>query len=214
MDPCRLCESRKSKRYCPGLRSGICAPCCGAEREVTVDCPLDCEYLVEARLHEKTPEVDPDQFPNKEIRLIDTFIREHADLVSFSARALLDAAVTSSAVDLDIREALEAIIRTHKTMDTGLIYQTRPQNLYAARVQQKWNEDLEQYRRAAHEATGLHTIRDSDVLLSLVFLQRLEIQHNNGRRRGRAFVSFLLEYFSPVSEPAIGGPEEGLIETL
>ena len=177
-----------------------------------MDCPLDCEYLVEARLHEKVPEVSPDQFPNKEVRLSDAFLREQPELVSVSARALLEAALTSSAVDFDIREALEAIIRTHKTADTGLIYQTRPQNPYAAEVQQKWNEAVENYRKAAHEATGMHTIRESDVLLTLIFLQRLEIQHNNGRKRGRAFLSFLLQYFPPMAEAEGGGVEGGIVQ--
>jgi hypothetical protein len=34
-----------------------------------------------------------------------------------------------------------------------------------------------------------------------VFLQRLELQHNNGRRRGRAFASFLNTWF-PAPTPA------------
>jgi hypothetical protein len=34
-----------------------------------------------------------------------------------------------------------------------------------------------------------------------VFLQRLEIPHNNGRRRGRAFYDLLQTYF-PAPDPA------------
>ena len=49
------------------------------------------------------------------------------------------------------------------------------------------------------EEAGMQTLRDTDVLATLVFLQRLEIQHNNGRRRGRAFFDFLRTYFP---EPA------------
>lgn len=30
----------------------ICAICCGAEREVSIDCPSDCRYLLEARRYE------------------------------------------------------------------------------------------------------------------------------------------------------------------
>jgi hypothetical protein len=35
------------------------------------------------------------------------------------------------------------------------------------------------------------------VLGLLVFLQRLEIDRNNGRRLGRAFLDFLREFFVP-----------------
>ena len=45
---CAICGVRKARRFCPGVRGNICTLCCGTEREVTVDCPLDCEYLQEA----------------------------------------------------------------------------------------------------------------------------------------------------------------------
>ena len=47
---CRICDTRKPRRYCPGVTGDICSICCGNEREVTVDCPLDCPFLVEARV--------------------------------------------------------------------------------------------------------------------------------------------------------------------
>jgi hypothetical protein len=45
------------------------------------------------------------------------------------------------------------------------------------------------------------TIRDSEVLGVLVFLQRLELQNNNGRRRGRAFLDMLRGFFPATTEP-------------
>ena len=196
MELCRLCEIRKPRRACPAVGGDICTLCCGEQREVTLDCPLDCEYLLEARRREKPPEVNPDEFPNKEIRVTEDFLRDHEQLLVFAARALLNAALaTPGAGDNDVREAIDALIRTYRTMDSGLIYQTRPQNPYAASVQQLWLQSLEQFRTELHKATGMYTIRDSELLGTLVFLQRLEIQHNNGRRRSRAFLSFLLEHF-------------------
>jgi hypothetical protein len=178
----------------------ICALCCGAEREVTVNCPLDCEYLIEARRHEKPNDVDPDKFPNQDIRVTEAFLRDHGDLLTFSARALLDAALsTPGATDTDVREALDAMIRTLRTAESGLIYQSRPQNPYGDAVAQRFQQALQQLREHMHETTGMHTIRDSQVLGVLVFLQRMELQNNNGRRRGRAFLSFLLDHF-PRSE--------------
>ena len=50
---CALCETRRPRRFCPGVRGDICTLCCGSEREVSVACPLDCEYLREAHKHEK-----------------------------------------------------------------------------------------------------------------------------------------------------------------
>jgi hypothetical protein len=45
------------------------------------------------------------------------------------------------------------------------------------------------------ESTGTNPIRDVDVLGILVFLHRMELQHNNGRAKGRAFIDFLRQYF-------------------
>ena len=49
----------------------------------------------------------------------------------------------------------------------------------------------------------MHTVRDADVLGVLVFLQRLEMRYNNGRRRGRAFRDFLTGYLPEASTPAV-----------
>ena len=50
-------------------------------------------------------------------------------------------------------------------------------------------------------------LRDADVLGVLVFLQRLELQHSNGRRKGRAFLDFLRAYLpEPEEQPATAQP--------
>jgi hypothetical protein len=55
-------------------------------------------------------------------------------------------------------------------------------------------ESIEEFRKRMVEELGLHTLRDADIMGTLVFVQRLELQHNNGRRRGRAFFDFLTSY--------------------
>jgi len=205
MSACQICEKRRPRRTCPGVRGDICAPCCGEEREVSVDCPLDCSYLAEARRHEKLPDVNPDEFPNADIQIKEGFIDEHANLLILLGRALTESSMeTLGATDFDVREALAAIVKTYRTRESGLIYETRPSNPYAAAVQQGLQTRIEDGARRLHEATGMHVVRDSEVLGLLVFLQRLEIQHNNGRRRGRAFLHFLLQHFPQQPEPLIG----------
>ena len=44
---------------------------------MTVNCPLDCQYLQEARLHEKPQAIAPEQIPNRDIRVTEEFLREH-----------------------------------------------------------------------------------------------------------------------------------------
>jgi hypothetical protein len=179
----------------------ICTACCGSQREVTIDCPRDCSYLREARLHEAKPELDPALIPNQDIRLTEEFMRAQDHVLLWLTNALVRAMEGGKAVDTDAREALEALIRTYRTLESGLIYESRPQNPYAAGVQEALKKSITELRQAVTERTGMNTLRDSDVLGVLVFLQRLEYQHNNGRRRGRAFFDFLSEMFPPV--PAV-----------
>lgn len=202
---CKLCRTRRPRRFCPGVRGDICAACCGAEREVSVDCPLDCEYLREARLHDRPPEVNPDQFPNQDVRVTETFLRQHQEVVILLSRTVaLAAHATAGAVDFDVREALESLIRTYRTLQSGLYYETKPENLVAGAIHQRVQEGVDQLRKDLSQGGGLQSIRDVEILGVLVFLQRMEISHNNGRKRGRAFLDFMRGYF-PATQPSAAG---------
>jgi hypothetical protein len=188
------------------VQGDICPICCGSEREVTVSCPLSCVYLREARSREKLPEVDPRQFPNADIRVTEDFLRRNEPLLIAVAAALAKAAIeTQGVVDSDTRETLDSMVRTYRTLQSGLYYESRPDNVLAARLQRDVQQSIEDLRKHASEAGA--TIRDADLLGVLAFLQRLEIQHNNGRPKGRAFIHFLQQFF-----PA-ANTEGGLIAT-
>jgi hypothetical protein len=202
---CKICETRKPRRYCPGVGGDICSICCGNEREVTVNCPLNCEYLMEARLHEKLPAVNPEQVPNQDIRVSEEFLREHEPLLIFLGAKLLEASLdTATAVDSDVREALESLIRTYRTLQTGLYYESLPPNLVAAAIHQKMQEGVEFLRKELREK-GSTAIRDAEILGVLVFLERLGLYHNNLRPKGRVFIDYLRGHFPQKEEsPAIG----------
>ena len=187
--PCQICNKRRARRHCPGVRGEICAVCCGEQRENTIDCPLDCEHLQEARRHEQPAPID--DLPNKEIRVTEEFLREHEPLLLWISMALAKSMEQQRAVDSDAREALEAVIKTYRTRESGLIYESRPQNPYAAAIVEAVQKSVEELHKRIAQETGMHSLRDSEVLGILVFLQRLALQHNNGRTRGRAFYGFL-----------------------
>lgn len=167
-------------------------------------------------MHERPAPVSPEDFPNhelpnKDVRITEEFLREQDHLVIWLSHSLARAMEANQAVDSDAREALEAMIKTYRTLDSGLIYESKPQNPYAASIQQALNVAVEELRKRIAEEAGLQVtanLRDKDLLGVLVFLQRLELQHNNGRRKGRAFLDFLRSYF-PASQPQVA-PAEGL----
>jgi|SRR5579871_2067915 len=200
---CAICHTRRPKRFCPGVRGDICSICCGTEREITIDCPLDCVYLREAHQHEKFAPADPQSFPNQDIRVTEDFLRDHEPLLLFLARTVLDAALaTPGATDYDVREALEALVRTYRTLQSGVYYESRPDNLVAANICRTVQTGIEEFRKQEPERTGMTQTRDADILGVLAFLQRLEIDNNNGRKRGRAYLDFLTGFFpdQPVKE--------------
>ncbi|MEZ5354003.1 MAG: hypothetical protein R2762_15300 [Bryobacteraceae bacterium] len=172
-----------------------------------MDCPLDCEYLIEGRKHEKPVPVTEDMVPHPDIRVTEAFLERNKELMTFLGYSLFEAAMqTPGATDGDTREALAAMIKTYKTLDSGLIYETRPANPYADSIQQRLRASVEQLKQRMFEQSGVHSIRDADVLGLLVFLDRIALSHDNGRRRGRAFLSSLYESFGAM--PAHNGGDE------
>jgi hypothetical protein len=192
---------RPPRRHCPALEREICAPCCGEGREETISCPLECEYLREARRHEKQRELDGRQMPHPEIELTDKVMQQNQPLAIVTGRLLLVAALeVQGTVDADMGEALDALVRTMKTADSGLVYETRPSNGIAAAVMAQFQDEMAKFREHIAEQSGSHSVRDKDLLAVLVFWQRMEWQHHNGRRRSRSFIESLYGVLPPPAE--------------
>jgi hypothetical protein len=189
---CAICQTRRPRRNCPGVHGDICTICCGTEREVTVSCPLDCEYLRDARKHERPAPLDTEQMPDKDIRVSEDLLESNQELLEFLSLTLARAALdTPGAVDSDVRDALAALIRTYRTLQTGIYYQTLPENALAARIFHTVEDAVGEFRQRETERLGMSRTRDADLLGLLVFLERLEMDRNNGRPRGRAFLDLL-----------------------
>ena len=207
---CPICDTRKPRRHCPGVNGEICSICCGNEREVSISCPLECPYLVEARRHEKPHEVNVDEVPNRDVQVTEEFLREHEPLLVFLGSRLLEASLASpGVVDTDVRDALESLIRTYRTLQSGLYYETRPTNLIAAGLHERMQEAIEGLRKELAEKNAM-PLRDAEILGTLVFLERVELHENNGRPRGRAFIDYLRAYF-PQTEQSLA-PSAPLIQ--
>lgn len=199
---CSICEGRKAKRFCPALRSEICPQCCGKEREETIDCPLECSYLMESREHEKTAGIHPDEFPYKEIRITESFLRDREELLNAVGQFVVEAAFqTHGAADQDAREALDALVRTYKSLESGVYYQTMPQSPIGQAIVMQVEELLQRFRAEETRRTGMTRTRDADVFGILVFLLRMALDENNGRKRGRRFLHSLVQHFLP-DEPS------------
>ncbi len=72
---CVICGKRKGKRFCVALREYICPACCGAERNESVDCPEECEFLKTGQdfSYSKTAEKDENLYMKLSAETIDKF---------------------------------------------------------------------------------------------------------------------------------------------
>ncbi|HWF07415.1 MAG TPA: hypothetical protein VG297_03070 [Bryobacteraceae bacterium] len=198
---CVLCGIRKPRRYCPAVKGDICTVCCGTEREQSIDCPLECVYLQDAHEHERPPELDAATIPNQDIAVTEEFLKSNEVVMAFLALALFEGALAQpGATDYDVRDALESVIRTMRTMQSGIYYETMPENRFAAAIAAHVREKIEDLKKRELEATGASSIRDATLLGILAFLQRLEYSRNNGRKRSRAFLDFLRGFYVPSQE--------------
>ncbi len=196
---CAICKTRREKRRCPGVHAEICPICCGTQREETIDCPLDCEYLRLA--HErKNPEVDAANMPNRDFPIPESFLKKNAHLLTVMQGAILQASLARNAIDFDIREALEGLVRTYKTLGSGLYYESRPSNPIAAAIFDGVQQRVSEIRELETER-GLHKLHDSDLLTIFVFLLQLEYVLNNQRRKGRVFLDHLSVTMAQLEEP-------------
>jgi len=189
---CKICGKRRARRSCPAVNGDICAICCGTEREVSLSCPLHCEYLQEAHRREKPVPVDYSISVYPDVSVAASFVRDHEELLLFSVYSLVQAALrTQGSVDTDILAALKALIQTHRTLDSGLLYETRAENAIADSIQRSFSASLADYQKVREEREALSPVRNSEVIAILVFLYRIGLQNQNGKPKGRMFLDFL-----------------------
>ncbi|HWP86054.1 MAG TPA: hypothetical protein VNN17_12735 [Terriglobia bacterium] len=209
---CALCHQRKAKRQCPGLEKRICPQCCGREREVSIDCPLDCSYLRESRRHDAEKLTALPEMPYKDIEVPERFLQEFGQIVGgVAVRLLAYFRQNTRVTDRDVLEAMAKLIQTYQTQQSGIYYESVPEEPLAAGVFRNLKSFFDEVEKQAHErglvAPGFTALKDADVIRALVFLYRLAAVHTNRRPRGRAFLSFLKEAF-PETAAAQPAPEE------
>jgi len=208
---CSICETRKEKRFCPAVHGRICAQCCGEQREVTLDCPSDCPYLLQARAHEKPRSLEAlDQaklFPA--IELGDQFLYDHEHLILGLSFALANAIRKDRAInDADLIAALATLAGSYETLvNSGLHLGNAMTSLSQQAVAGEIQAMVKQYRETEEKHLGYSRLRDSDILHALVFLLRMGYTHTSGRPKSRAYVDFVLSQF-PEKHSAIATAEE------
>jgi hypothetical protein len=195
---CPICTKRKPGRFCPAKGEKICAVCCGTEREVTIDCPADCAYLVAAHRYEEEhrKSVPTEEVPFADVRFSPDLIHERRPMVSGLAFTILKfAAAQPSLVDADAVAALAALAETYRTLGSGIYYEKPPAAALPHALYGELAKSIEELKKQEAERAGFTTVKDSEVFYLLVFLARVGRARTNGRPRARGFLEFLRAQF-------------------
>jgi len=199
---CPICELRKAERFCPAKAEKICAVCCGKEREVTIDCPSDCTYLISAHRYETDhPRDIPADTPLLDETIPKDLVHTHQQLMAAMAFSIAKFCATQpAAVDNDILAALEALAKTYKTLASGLIYEKPPQAPLPGELYAALTTFLDEIKKQQAERGPSASFKDTEIFYLLVFLYRMGLLRTNGRPRSRLFIEFLRGQFPQAPE--------------
>ncbi len=168
---------------------------------MTLSCPLECEYLREGHRREKPLEVSDNKLAYPEIPITEEFLVANEELMLFTIYSLVQAALrTAGAIDSDVMAALDATVQTRRTLDSGLVYETRAENTIAAGVQQLLGASLDDYSREREAQEPLSPLRNSDIQKILALLLRMGQRNRSERPRSRLFID-LLRQMTPDTPP-------------
>jgi len=199
---CPLCEKRKAVRFCPAKGEKICAVCCGTQREVTIDCPIDCSYLVAAhRYEDEHQRLFPADTPLLDVTVPSDLIHTHEQLMAQLALAIARFCASQQAVtDIDVLAAIQALAETFKTLATGIYYEKPPDGQLPRELYAALTAFVSEVKQQQAEHAGSSTLKDSDIFHLLVFLHRMGLLHTNGRPHSRRYIEFLRSQFPEAQE--------------
>ena len=173
---------------------------CGIHREVSIDCPGDCTYLLAARRWEQEhpkPIVERD-VPFPDVSFPAELIRTHQEAMSGIGYAVaLYAQEQRSLTDADVLEAAHALAETYRTLVSGIYYEKPPDNLVAAGLYAALAKFIADVKKREAEHSELPPLKDSEIFHLLAFFERFGRLRSNGRPRTRALIEFLRSQFPP-----------------
>jgi hypothetical protein len=195
---CAICAKRRPERFCPAKGEKICAPCCGREREVTLDCPADCAYLVAAHRYEQEHRkpIAEAEIPFPGVEFSSRLIYERETFVSGLAFSISQfSANHPDLTDEQTLAATKALGETYRTLISGIYYEKVPTLQPAAGLYAAMAGFIQEYKKKESERMGFSALKDSEIFYALVFLARLIRNWTNGRPRARIYLQFLRGQF-------------------
>jgi len=199
---CAICGKRKAERYCPAKSEKICAVCCGTQREVTINCPADCSYLLAAhRYEDEHKRALPPDSPFLNEPIAQDVLHSHQQLLAAISLQIAEFVTgRPSCADPDLVGTLVALAGTYKTLRSGLLYEKVPDIPDQRDLYLHLSQFLNEIKQKAAESGNSGAVKDAAVFQVIVFLYRMALLRSNGRPRSRRFIEFLLGQFPQAQE--------------
>jgi len=194
---CPICQKRRASRFCPAKAESICSVCCATEREVTIECPADCGYLIASRQHEgERREVDWSKVPFAEVKIPPETMAAHWPLISTLVYVILKFAHDNRPlVDTDAMASVATLAETYRTLSSGLYYEKPPDYRLQRELYEALKAGIADFKKPAAQEMSVKHVRDETVRDALIFLAQLGSTRMNGRPKGRAYLDFLSSQF-------------------
>jgi hypothetical protein len=207
---CPICKKRKTQRFCPARGDDICAVCCGTEREVTIDCPSDCPYLIASRSYDQARrKFDWSKLPFADVKIPASFAHGHVPLLNALSYAVsLFARSNPYTVDSDALASLQALAESYRTLSSGLYYEKPPDHRLQRELYDRLKAASEEYKQAVVREASASAIRDGNIRDALIFFTQLGATYSNGRPKGRAFLDLLR---SQIKTADLAKPESNIV---
>ncbi len=199
---CPLCQTRKAKRFCPAKGFHICPVCCGTKREVEIDCTPDCVYLHSGREYERhrrakhgteaplTERLWSRSFQSRNLQTL-TGLWYTIDQVRTEIPALVDA---------DVREVLDRLVKTYRTLATGIYYDHAPDTLNQKILYGSLKSFLEQLQNP--EDLSAPVPKTGDLLDCLLLNVEMAATTAPSRPKSRVFLDRLGEMVATAKQEA------------
>ena len=188
---CPLCEVRKSKRFCPAKATKICAVCCGEKREREISCPADCVYLQSGREYETERLAKRSPSLARTPRLWEPAFLQRYYGITLSLWTILAEQREQhiEIVDQDVGQALEGLLKTYRTLESGIYYDHAPASYSAKSIYEAVKAYLDKTHSSMDES--IPRLKVGEILDCLQLQKELFIAISLPRPKSRAFLDHI-----------------------
>ena len=164
---------------------------------MTIDCPSDCPYLIDARKHEfERRQIDWSSVPFADVQIPSAFVMDNAPLIMALGHAVLIYALSSRLLaDPDAVASLQSLAETYRTLSKGVYYEKPPDYAIQRGLYDALKTAIENFKQTEAKRTGMTTVRDSAIRDALIFTTQMAATRSNGRPKSRAYIDFLRDQF-------------------